>query len=77
VSTFASSIRERDVDELYEETREFVRKSPAVAIGIAAAVGFTLVRLIKAGLPDENERPSPAARKRSGGKAKKRSGSGA
>jgi hypothetical protein len=34
-----------------------VRKSPALAIGAAAAVGFVLVRLVKTGLssPDEGE----------------------
>jgi hypothetical protein len=30
----------------------FVKKSPVVALGIAAALGFVAVRLVKAGLPD-------------------------
>ena len=55
ISSFATTLREREVDELYEDVREFVRRSPAVAIGIAAAVGFTLVRLVKAGLPEEGK----------------------
>ena len=53
VSGFATTLREKDVDELYDNARDIVRKSPALAIGTAAAVGFALVRLIKSGLPDE------------------------
>jgi hypothetical protein len=56
VSTFADTLRRKEVDELYDDLRSAVRKSPAVAIGIAAVVGFTLVRLVKAGLAgDEDE----------------------
>ncbi|MEA3051302.1 MAG: hypothetical protein QOG72_205 [Sphingomonadales bacterium] len=55
VSGLADNLRGKDVDELYDNVRSAVRKSPGVAIGIAAVVGFTLVRLIKAGLPEENE----------------------
>jgi ElaB/YqjD/DUF883 family membrane-anchored ribosome-binding protein len=55
VSGFADSLRGKDVDELYEDVRSAVRKSPGLAIGIAAVVGFTLVRLVKAGLPGEDE----------------------
>jgi ElaB/YqjD/DUF883 family membrane-anchored ribosome-binding protein len=52
ISEFAGTLRRKEVDELYEDVRTAVRKSPALAIGIAAAVGFTLVRLVKAGTPD-------------------------
>jgi hypothetical protein len=55
VAGLAENLRSRDVDELYDNVRSAVRKSPGVAIGIAAVVGFTLVRLIKAGLPEEND----------------------
>jgi ElaB/YqjD/DUF883 family membrane-anchored ribosome-binding protein len=50
VSGFADTLRRTEVDELYGNVREAVRKSPRVAIGIAAVVGFTLARLAKAGL---------------------------
>ena len=50
VSNFADSIRGKDVDELYEDGKALVRKSPGVALGIAAVVGFTLVRVVKTGL---------------------------
>ena len=44
------AIKAKDVDDLIEDARAFVKKSPAVAIGTAAALGFVLVRLIKSGL---------------------------
>jgi ElaB/YqjD/DUF883 family membrane-anchored ribosome-binding protein len=50
VSGFADTLRRTDVDELYDNVQSAVRRSPAVAIGIAAVVGFTLARLVKAGL---------------------------
>jgi ElaB/YqjD/DUF883 family membrane-anchored ribosome-binding protein len=49
VSGFAGTLRDREIDELYDDVRAFVRKSPGVAIGAAAAIGFVLVRLAKAG----------------------------
>ena len=55
VSSFADTLRRKDVDELYDNVRDTVRKSPALAIGIAAVVGFTLVRLVKSGMPEETE----------------------
>lgn len=53
ISSLADNLRGKDVDELYDNVRSAVRKSPGVAIGIAAVVGFTLVRLVKAGMPDD------------------------
>ncbi len=55
VSGFADSLRGKEVDELYDNVRSAVRKSPGIAIGIAAVVGFALVRLVKAGLPEDNQ----------------------
>ena len=55
VAGFADTLRQKDVDELYDNVRDAVRKSPGVAVGIAAVVGFTLVRLVKAGLEDGRE----------------------
>jgi len=52
VSGFADNIRAKSIDDLIDDTRDFVRKSPAIAIGIAAVAGFLLVRLIKTGLDD-------------------------
>jgi ElaB/YqjD/DUF883 family membrane-anchored ribosome-binding protein len=36
----------KSVEELGEDAREVVRKSPGVAVGIAAVVGFFLARLL-------------------------------
>lgn len=55
VGSFATTLRERDPEELYEDVNNFVRKSPGVALGIAAALGFVAVRLIKAGTPSGDD----------------------
>lgn len=47
VASAANALDSKDVDELMTEARDFVRKSPAVAIGAAALVGFVLMRLAK------------------------------
>lgn len=49
VSGFAEQLRGKEVDELVDDVRDFVRKSPAVAIGAAVGLGFVLARLAKAG----------------------------
>lgn len=49
VSGFATQLRGKDVEALVDDARELVRKSPAVAIGAAVAIGFVLARLAKAG----------------------------
>ncbi|MFN3618862.1 hypothetical protein [Sphingorhabdus sp.] len=49
VEGFASRMDAKDVDALAEDARQFVRKSPAVAIGAAAAIGFVLARLVRSG----------------------------
>ncbi len=53
VTGFADTLRDKDVDDLFDDARSVIRKSPAVAIGVAAAVGFALVRLVKAGMPEQ------------------------
>ena len=49
VDGFATKMEAKDVGDLATDARDFVRKSPAVAIGAAAAIGFVLVRLIRSG----------------------------
>lgn len=44
---YASKLDEKSVDDLVEDGREFVRKSPGTAIGIAAIAGFFLSRLFR------------------------------
>lgn len=52
VSGYAETLRGKEVDELFDDARNLVRRSPGVAIGAAAAVGFVLVRLIKSGMDE-------------------------
>ncbi len=41
----AAKLDQKSIDELTEDGREFVRKSPGLAIGIAAAAGYMLSRI--------------------------------
>ena len=50
LSAFSSQIEQKDVEELLDDARQFVRKSPGVAIGVAAALGFAVARLIQSGI---------------------------
>ncbi|ANY20643.1 hypothetical protein A6F68_02141 [Tsuneonella dongtanensis] len=43
----SAKIDAKSVDEIGEDAREFVRKSPGLAIGIAAVGGFLLARLFR------------------------------
>ena len=43
----AAKIEAKDLDELGDDAKQFVRKSPGMAIGIAALFGFMLSRLFK------------------------------
>jgi len=45
----AAKIEAKDLGELGDDAKEFVRKSPALALGIAAVAGFLLSRLFKGG----------------------------
>jgi ElaB/YqjD/DUF883 family membrane-anchored ribosome-binding protein len=54
VSSFAEKLNGKEVDEMVDDARDFVRKSPAVAIGAAAVVGFLLSRLVKSGMDDRD-----------------------
>ena len=52
VDGFASKMDAKDVDAMVGDARDFVRKSPAIAIGAAAAIGFVLARLVRSGRDD-------------------------
>lgn len=49
----AARIEAKDLAELGDDAKEFVRKSPGLAIGIAAVAGFLLSRLFKGGSSDD------------------------
>jgi hypothetical protein len=69
----ANRLAEKDPDELIDDTRNFIRKSPGVALAGAAIVGFALARLVKSGLSmgdedgddDDRDRRARSPRKRS------------
>lgn len=50
ISSFADGLRNKEVDDLISDATELVRKSPVIAVGAAAAVGFVIARLLKSGL---------------------------
>jgi hypothetical protein len=60
----ANSLAGKDPDELIDDTREFVRKSPGIAIAGAAIVGFALARLIKTGLARDDDNDDRGGRRR-------------
>lgn len=47
LSQYADRLDEKTVDDLAEDAREMVRKSPGLAVGIAAFAGFMLSRLFR------------------------------
>lgn len=48
LDNLSERLRNKDVDELLNDAQDFMRRSPAVAIGAAVAVGFALSRFLKA-----------------------------
>lgn len=63
IEDVAQSLAEKNPDELIEDTRNFVRNSPGVALAGAAVVGFVIARLVKSGLSgvtgrDDDDRDS-------------------
>lgn len=50
IENVANTIASKDPDELIDDTRNFVRNSPGVALAGAAVVGFVVARLLKTGL---------------------------
>jgi ElaB/YqjD/DUF883 family membrane-anchored ribosome-binding protein len=56
IENVANTIAEKDPDQLIEDTRNFVRNSPGIALAGAAVLGFVVARLVKSGLAkDEDE----------------------
>jgi ElaB/YqjD/DUF883 family membrane-anchored ribosome-binding protein len=55
IENAANTIAEKDPDELIEDTRNFVRNSPGIALAGAAVVGFVVARLLKTGLARDED----------------------
>lgn len=50
VHGLSAQVKDQNLDELLDQGRALVRKSPAIAIGTAAAIGFVLARLVQSGV---------------------------
>lgn len=48
----AAKLEAKDLAELGDDVKEFVRKSPGVAIGVAAIAGFAIARMLSGGSDD-------------------------
>jgi len=55
IENVANQIASKDPDELIEDTRNFVRNSPGMALAGAAVVGFVVARLFKTGLAKDED----------------------
>jgi ElaB/YqjD/DUF883 family membrane-anchored ribosome-binding protein len=55
IENLANTVAEKNPDELIDDTRNFVRNSPGVALAGAAVVGFVVARLLKSGLASNND----------------------
>jgi ElaB/YqjD/DUF883 family membrane-anchored ribosome-binding protein len=55
IENTANTIASKDPDELIEDTRNFVRNSPGIALAGAAVVGFVVARLLKSGLARDED----------------------
>lgn len=51
----AAKLEAKDLAELGNDARDAIRKSPALAVGIAAATGFLLSRLFKGSKPESDD----------------------
>ena len=75
IENTANSIAAKDPDELIDDTRNFVRKSPAIALAGAAVAGFVLARLVKSGLEAamDNDEEDDDDGNRGGGRSRRSS----
>jgi len=55
IGNFAEAFKDKDVDQIFDEARGLIKKSPTIAIGVAAALGFVVARIARAGIPEKAE----------------------
>ena len=53
IERVAGNLADKDPEQLVEDARTLVRKSPGIALAGAAILGFALVRIVKSGLDEE------------------------
>jgi len=51
---FSNHLRDRDIDELMNEARNFARRQPALFVGSSFAIGLVAARFFKASSPDRD-----------------------
>ncbi len=56
IDNAANSLAAKSPDELIDDTRDFVKRSPGIALAGAAVVGFVLARLVKTGLDSDKNK---------------------
>lgn len=61
IGNFSDGFRDKDVDQLFTDARELVKKSPAVAVGAAAVLGFVVARLARSSMPERPGNDAPKA----------------
>jgi ElaB/YqjD/DUF883 family membrane-anchored ribosome-binding protein len=49
VDDFAGEVRDKTVEELFEDASDFARRQPALVFGAAAVLGFAMFRMLKVG----------------------------
>ena len=55
ISELSETLKTKQLDEMLDDARDFVKRRPAVAIGAAAAIGFALTRLFRADTDDQGD----------------------
>jgi ElaB/YqjD/DUF883 family membrane-anchored ribosome-binding protein len=55
LESLSDAVKNKDVDELFDDARALIAKSPAAAAGIAAALGFVVARVVRSGIPDSTD----------------------
>ena len=53
IANFNDALKGKDVDDLFSDARHLIARAPAVAVGTAAALGFVVARLARAGLDEQ------------------------
>lgn len=52
IQSLASTLDGKSVDDIVQDARAFVQKSPVVAIGIAALIGFAVARVVRSSVSE-------------------------
>jgi ElaB/YqjD/DUF883 family membrane-anchored ribosome-binding protein len=59
IGDFSDAFKDKDVDTMFADARAMIQKSPGMAVGIAAALGFVVARLARSGLSGPSASDAP------------------